>query len=251
MLCVMKLRTKSFLLLVHVAIVIGVASRVHSLQFDLLPSPYRSFPPTLTRARTKSSKRRAFLYHIVGGGAAVGFLFPSIQEANASSIIISKSRIDGYPIQSIDGKDWIDVLSSGQYFILRQGGTEPPNSSPLVQEKRTGVYVCAGCVTPLFDSTTKFNSNTGWPSFASSRKTNSVEILPSFGNLIGSEVRCINCGGHLGDVYNDGNKFPNTLAEISGKRFCINGAALVFVPSETNAKPVIGDGLSQRKKLLF
>ena len=108
----------------------------------------------------------------------------------------AKSRVEHYPVQSIDGKDWLEVLSSGQYYILRQGGTEPPNSSPLVSEKRRGVFVCAGCVAPLFDSTQKFESGTGWPSFAAART--GVETVPTFGNLLGAEVRCGRCGGHLG-----------------------------------------------------
>ena len=74
---------------------------------------------------------------------------------------MAKSRDQGYPVQDIDGQSWVDVLSNGQYYILRQGGTEPPFSSPLVGEKRRGVFVCAGCATPLFDSTQKFESGTG------------------------------------------------------------------------------------------
>jgi peptide-methionine (R)-S-oxide reductase len=156
----------------------------------------------------------------------------------------AKSR-DIYPIQQIAGRDWIDVLSSGQYFILRQGGTEPPNSSPLVSEKRRGVYVCAGCVAPLFDSTQKFDSGTGWPSFAQART--GVEVLAG---LLSSEVRCGKCGGHLGDVFNDGARFAGTRAAETGRRFCIDGAALVFVPSEGVAPPVAGDGLTGRARLL-
>tara|TARA_B110001452_G_scaffold103229_1_gene85653 strand:- start:2063 stop:3061 length:999 start_codon:yes stop_codon:yes gene_type:complete len=156
----------------------------------------------------------------------------------------AKSRTEGYALQSIDGREWIDVLSSGQYFVLRTGGTEPPNSSPLYAEKRRGVYVCAGCVAPLFDSTQKFESGTGWPSFAQPRS--GVEVV---GSLVGSEVRCGRCGGHLGDVFGDGAKFPGTPAAITGRRFCIDGAAMVFVPSEQGAGPVAGDGLTGRARI--
>lgn len=158
---------------------------------------------------------------------------------------VAKSRVDGYPVQTIDGREWIDVLSSGQFFILRQGGTEPPNSSPLANEKRRGVYVCAGCVNPLFDSTQKFESGTGWPSFASPRK--GVEVVSG---LLSSEVRCGRCGGHLGDVFSDGARFPGTRAAETGKRFCIDGAALVFVPSDEASGPLAGDGLTGRARLL-
>lgn len=157
---------------------------------------------------------------------------------------LAKSRTEGYAVQTIDGREWIDVLSSGQYFILRTGGTEPPNSSPLYKEQRRGVYVCAGCVAPLFDSTQKFESGTGWPSFAAARS--GVEVV---GSLVGSEVRCGRCGGHLGDVFGDGAKFPGTRAAVTGKRFCIDGAALVFVPSEEGAGPVAGDGLTGRARI--
>ena len=160
----------------------------------------------------------------------------------------AKTR-DDYPVKQIEGRDWIDVLSSGQFFVLRQGGTEPPSSSPLVDEKRRGVFVCAGCVTPLFDSTQKFESGTGWPSFAAARS--GVEVTESLAaGILGSEVRCGRCGGHLGDVFGDGARFPGTRAAETGRRFCIDGAALVFVPSEEGAAPVVGDGLTGRTRRL-
>ena len=106
----------------------------------------------------------------------------------------AKSRSTGYTIQQIDGRDWIDVLSSGQYFILRQGGTEPPGSSPLVDEKRRGVFVCAGCVAPLFDSTQKFESGTGWPSFAAARRDVEINGLMPRSPPAFTEVRCGRCG---------------------------------------------------------
>jgi len=146
-------------------------------------------------------------------------------------------------VKGVDGLPWTTVLSSGQYFILRQGGTEPPNSSPLLNEKRRGVYVCAGCASPLFDSTQKFDSGTGWPSYASPRRA-ATETLSSFAGLLGGEVRCVSCGGHLGDVFRDGQKFPGTPAAVSGLRYCIDGAALVFIPSDADAGPIAGDGLT-------
>jgi len=158
------------------------------------------------------------------------------------SAAIAKTR-DEYPVKGVDGLPWTTVLSSGQYFILRQGGTEPPNSSPLLNEKRRGVYVCAGCASPLFDSTQKFDSGTGWPSYASPRRA-ATETLSSFAGLLGGEVRCVSCGGHLGDVFRDGQKFPGTPAAVSGLRYCIDGAALVFIPSDADAGPIAGDGLT-------
>ena len=147
-------------------------------------------------------------------------------------------------------EEWKELLTSGQYFVLRQGGTEPPFSSPLVHEARRGVYVCAACVAPLFDSTQKFDSGTGWPSFAASRR-NAVDVSPRLSGLLGAEVTCRTCHGHLGDVYYmDGSKFVGTPAEITQRRYCINGAALVFVPLDQDAIYVIGDGLTNRKRLL-
>ena len=185
---------------------------------------------------------------------------------------LAKSRDVGYPVQGIDGQPWVDVLSSGQYYILRQGGTEPPNSSPLVSEKRRGVFVCAGCAAPLFDSTQKFDSGTGacsgkskvaldcvlmkrscvfagWPSFAAPRSS-AIETLGALGGVLGSEVRCARCGGHLGDMFSDGDRFPGTPAAVTGRRWCIDGAALVFVPSDPEAGPLVGDGLSGRARLI-
>eukprot|EP00316_Scyphosphaera_apsteinii_P012998 CAMPEP_0119322232 /NCGR_PEP_ID=MMETSP1333-20130426/57602_1 /TAXON_ID=418940 /ORGANISM="Scyphosphaera apsteinii, Strain RCC1455" /LENGTH=227 /DNA_ID=CAMNT_0007329403 /DNA_START=179 /DNA_END=863 /DNA_ORIENTATION=- len=154
---------------------------------------------------------------------------------------IAKDRVSGYPKQYI----WEQTLSSGQYFVLRQGGTEPPNSSPLVKEKRQGTYICAACSTPLFDSAAKFESGTGWPSFATG--LTGVEVVSSFTSaLLGSELRCASCGGHLGDVFNDGYLFPGTPAALSGKRYCIDGAALTFLPIE-GGEPASGDGLSKRR----
>ena len=141
--------------------------------------------------------------------------------------------------------DWQASLSSGQYFILRSGGTEPPNSSPLVKEKRAGLFTCAGCQTPLFTSAAKFESGTGWPSFATGLE--GVETVQSItSGLLGSELRCASCGGHLGDVFPDGRLFPGTPAAVSGKRYCIDGAALAFVPADGSAI-ALGDGLTSKQ----
>ncbi|EED92822.1 predicted protein, partial [Thalassiosira pseudonana CCMP1335] len=138
--------------------------------------------------------------------------------------------------------EWNEMLSKQQYFILRQGGTESPYSSILEAEERPGVYACAGCGTPLFDGSQKFHSGTGWPSFATpvmndsaNPKVSNVEmedVSQIQYQLAGAEVRCHSCGGHLGDVFADGYLFVGTPAFISGKRYCIDGGALVFVPKE-------------------
>lgn len=145
----------------------------------------------------------------------------------------SKSRTVGYEVQHTEAK-WSSLLSPTQYFILRQGGTESPYSSILESEERQGIYTCAGCGTFLFDATQKFHSGTGWPSFANIVNDNveREDVSRIQYQLAGAEVRCKTCGGHLGDVFADGFLFPGTPAIVTGQRYCIDGAALAFVPKD-------------------
>jgi len=117
-----------------------------------------------------------------------------------------------------------DKLTPHQRAICIEGGTEPPFSSPLVHEKRNGTYHCVACNTPLFSSTAKFDSGSGWPSFFQplSDQVLSEQLDLSHG-MRRVEVRCAACGSHLGHVFTDGP--PPT-----GLRYCINGTALVFMP---------------------
>jgi len=114
--------------------------------------------------------------------------------------------------------EWRDALTSAQYRVLRDRGTEWPNSSPLNREHRPGTYACVGCRNPLFASQTKFESRTGWPSFYASIVPNAVYTEPD-GNR--TEVRCAVCDAHLGHVFNDG-------PDPTGLRYCMNGVALAF-----------------------
>lgn len=153
---------------------------------------------------------------------------------------LTKSRNDGYSVQRTE-REWQYVLSGPQYNILRQGGTEMPFSSVLESEKREGTFVCAGCGTPLFASAAKFNSGTGWPSFASALPGVEVEKVGAMRFALGgAELRCGTCGGHLGDVFNDGKVYLNTPAFDTGLRHCIDGAALVFKPAD-GSEDVLGD----------
>lgn len=155
--------------------------------------------------------------------------------------INSKSRTQGYDVQKTSA-EWSSVLSPTQYDILRNGATERPYSSILEGEERVGTYVCAGCGTPLFESKVKFHSGTGWPSFARALSGVEIEQVNAVqANLSGAELRCGTCGGHLGDVFADGFLFVGTPAFVSGKRFCIDGAALVFEPSKNGEAVVRGD----------
>jgi peptide-methionine (R)-S-oxide reductase len=115
------------------------------------------------------------------------------------------------------------MLTPAQYRVLREHGTEPPGSSPLNKEHRAGTYHCAGCDLPLFSSTTKFDSGTGWPSFWAplDDAIGTSEDRTLF-FTVRTEVHCRRCGGHLGHVFEDGP--PPT-----GLRYCMNGVSLRFV----------------------
>jgi peptide-methionine (R)-S-oxide reductase len=120
--------------------------------------------------------------------------------------------------------EWMRELGPAQFQILREAGTEPPFSSRLNSEHRLGTFACAGCALPLFSSSTKFDSGTGWPSFyralAGSVRTRADYSL----GMERTEVLCSRCSGHLGHVFPDGPK-------PTGLRYCMNGLALNFVPT--------------------
>ena len=120
--------------------------------------------------------------------------------------------------------EWIKTLSPEQYEVLRRKGTERAFSGKYYNSKGKGVYRCAGCGNPLFDSDTKFDSGTGWPSYYQPVSADAVatEEDNSYG-MIRTEVLCARCGGHLGHVFPDG-------PEPTGRRYCINSISLDFDP---------------------
>ena len=120
--------------------------------------------------------------------------------------------------------EWRARLTPEQYRVLREHGTERAGTSPLNREKRDGVFLCAGCGAALFDSDTKYESGSGWPSFYQPKPG---AVATTEDNSLGMrrvEVTCARCGGHLGHVFPDG---PTP----TGERFCMNGAALDFKPA--------------------
>ncbi len=161
--------------------------------------------------------RRAFVG--LAGTAAIGALVAAGGAGSGRAVAAGGA----FQVQHTPA-EWRKLLGAARFNILRQEGTERPFSSPLNNEHRRGVFTCAGCALPVYSSTTKFDSHTGWPSFfaaipnAVANKSDSSLLMDR------TEEHCRRCGGHLGHVFDDGPK-------PTGKRHCINGLSLNFRPA--------------------
>jgi peptide-methionine (R)-S-oxide reductase len=147
------------------------------------------------------------------------FRLPPSQEVRMSA---DHRTAETFPVHYSDA-EWRQRLTPEQYHVLRQHGTERPGSCALLTEKRPGTFVCVGCGQPLFETGTKFESGTGWPSFYNPIPGATATSEDTTYGMRRTEVHCARCGGHLGHVFPDGP--PPT-----GQRYCINGVATNFEP---------------------
>jgi peptide-methionine (R)-S-oxide reductase len=163
--------------------------------------------------------RRNLLRAATAFGALAALFRPRASAAEAKEVSFEITKTEA---------EWRKLLTPQQFYVLRGHGTERPFSSPLDREHRAGTFSCAGCELPLFASTSKFDSRTGWPSFYAPLEDAVATTTDRSLFMTRTEVHCRRCGGHLGHVFDDGP--PPT-----GLRYCMNGVALKFTPERAPA----------------
>jgi peptide-methionine (R)-S-oxide reductase len=155
---------------------------------------------------------------LLGGGAAAIAAFALLRSPRVSAGSPLTFKVSHSP------EEWKRLLGPERFAVLREASTEHPFTSPLLKEHRRGTFVCAGCALPLFSSTTKFESGTGWPSFWQALPHAVVTRSDRSLLMERTEVLCARCGGHLGHVFDDGPR-------PTGLRYCMNGLAMKFSPA--------------------
>mmetsp|Transcript_53728 Transcript_53728/g.64808 ORF Transcript_53728/g.64808 Transcript_53728/m.64808 type:complete len:258 (-) Transcript_53728:58-831(-) len=166
--------------------------------------------------KTSSIVNSLFLLAIVSNA---GEAFQNYHRYRASSL--SAPVLKAVVTKTDD--EWRDILSEDAYRVLREDGTEPAFTSSLNDVKENGTFTCAGCGNPLYQTATKYESGSGWPSFFSPIDGDAIELSVDYKLVLPrTEVRCGRCDGHLGHVFDDGPK-------PTGKRYCMNGVAMNFV----------------------
>jgi len=178
------------------------------------------------------------IFIISMGSHVQGFIHPTPFYGKITRICPLYAERTGRSVIKSD-TEWKEILTPEQFDVLREEGTEPSNTSPLNTIDVDGCFKCAGCDEPLFETTAKFESGTGWPSFYAPIDSEALELSMDLKmGLPRTECRCSACGGHLGHVFSDG---PNP----TGQRFCINGVAMKFLSSDEN--PELAEVVSERK----